>query len=301
MMQPGQVEWLSADIRRVIAPNPSAMTHAGTNSYLVGRGADVVLIDPGPNAPAHVQAILTALEPKESLGAIVVTHAHSDHSAAVPLWRQARAVPVFAYGPAIRGRSPTMQRLIEAGLKSGGEGIDHAFSPDHILEDGAVLPCPGGDLRVIHTPGHIGNHICLARGDVLFSGDHAMGWSSSLVSPPDGDMGAYIRSLKRLRQEDWRLLLPGHGEVVENGSARLKELLAHRLQREDQVLRALQAAPATAIALTREIYREISVDLHPAAQRNVFAHLIDLVERSCVSCPDLAASETIFTFRNFPA
>lgn len=297
----GEVIWLTEDIRRIIAPNPSPMTHAGTNSYLVGRGEGVVLIDPGPNSAQHVAHILQALQPDEKIAAIVVTHAHSDHSGAVPLLAAKTKAPVHAYGPAIRGRSAAMQNLADQGFSTGGEGIDPDFTPDVQLEDGGLIPCAGGDLQVIHTPGHLSNHICLARDGILFSGDHAMGWSSSIVSPPDGDMGAYIASLRKLRQHKWRALLPGHGPVTLDADDCLERLLQHRLHREAEIIEILRDGPASAAQITARIYREIPPYLHAAAERNVLAHLIDLTERLEISCEDPIKIGAAYTIRNFPA
>lgn len=293
--------WLTQDIRRIIAPNPSAMTHAGTNSYLVGRGKDLVLIDPGPQSEPHVSRILQALDPEERITAIVVTHAHLDHSGATSSLVAQTGAPVLAYGPATRGRSATMLLLAERGFTSGGEGIDPDFTPDIQLEDGQMIPCDGGDLQVIHCPGHLSNHICLARNGLLFSGDHAMSWSSSIVSPPDGDMGAYIASLRKLRQSAWHALLPGHGPSALDADACLERLLQHRLQREAQILQILHDGHASAAQITARIYRDTPIYLHAAAERNVLAHLIDLTERLEISCEGPIKSGAIFGIPNFTA
>lgn len=295
------VVWLSDDIRRIIAPNPSPMTHAGTNSYLIGNGKDLVLIDPGPESAPHVTRILQALRPHERIATIVVTHAHLDHSGATRSLSAQTGAPVLAYGPATRGRSPIMQALAQGGFTSGGEGIDPDFAPDIQVEDGTMIPCDGGALQVIHCPGHLSNHICLARNGMLFSGDHAMNWSSSIVSPPDGDMGAYIASLRKLRQRAWLALLPGHGPIATDADACLERLLQHRLQREAQITETLRDGPASAAQITARIYRDTPAYLHAAAERNVLAHLIDLTERLEISCEEPIKSGTIFRIRNFTA
>lgn len=293
-MQPGKISQIAPQIRRLLAPNPSPMTGPGTNSYLIGEGKDLILLDPGPDDPAHLAALEAALAPGERLAAIVVTHAHKDHSAAAPRLAARSGAPVLAFGDATAGRSPLMQRLTTAGLPGGGEGVDTAFRPDHSLPDGAQIPCGSTHLRVIHTPGHMGGHICLAFGDVLFSGDHAMGWASSLISPPDGDMGAYMASLARLAAAPWSLMLPGHGPEVTRVAERLADLLTHRQSREAEVLLALSHAPATAQALTRRIYHSTPAPLLPAAQRNVLAHLLDLMDRNHITCALPLGPETIF-------
>lgn len=291
-MQTGQAEWLTPDIRRILAPNPSAMTGPGTNTYLIGQGPEVVVVDPGPTAPSHIEAICAAIGPNAVVTAILVTHAHRDHSAAAPMLSDRLDAPVLAFGGARSGRSAVMQRLEENGLSDlgllgGGEGVDAGFRPDRCLAEGDVLTVGSLALRVIHTPGHMGGHICLGLGDVLVSGDCAMGWASSLISPPDGDMGDYLSSLARLAQDDWRLMLPGHGDVVCAVRPRLHGLIAHRHQRAAQILQALAQKGATVAELTAQIYHDIPAPLHQAAQRNVLAHLIDLWLQNRVSCNDL--------------
>ncbi|MFN4153758.1 MAG: MBL fold metallo-hydrolase [Paracoccaceae bacterium] len=293
-MQAGVVNRVARDIRRILAPNPSPMTGPGTNTYILGRGAGVIVVDPGPLEESHLAAVLAALDPSETLAAILVTHAHKDHSAAAPRLSALTAAPVLAFGDALSGRSPVMQRLAESGFSSGGEGADPGFRPDRRVADGEALSCGDSVLRVIHTPGHTGGHICAAFGDVLLSGDHAMGWASSLISPPDGDMGAYMASLDRLRRERWSLMLPGHGEAVPDVSARLQALTDHRRQREGELLAALTTGPATPTSLTLRIYHDTPTALLAAAQRNVLAHLIDLIERNAVMCRDLPGPDTLF-------
>lgn len=294
-MQAGRVDHVAKDVRRILAPNPSPMTGPGTNGYLLGRGAGVIVVDPGPDDAAHLAALQAALTPGESLVAIVVTHAHKDHSAAAPRLSALTGAPVLAFGDASAGRSPLMHRLAQSGLAGGGEGIDAGFRPDRPLQDGESLPCGETPLRVIHTPGHMGGHICLALGDVLLSGDHAMGWASSLISPPDGDMGAYMTSLAKLSASPWALMLPGHGPEVTEVAPRLQALTAHRRMREAEVLAALSIAPATPATLTRLIYHSTPPALLPAAERNVLAHLIDLAERNAVTCQTSPGPATIFT------
>lgn len=271
---------MAPGVRRILARNPGPMTFEGTNSYVVGEGA-VAVIDPGPEDAGHRAALLAALAPGERVVAIVVTHPHLDHSAGAAALAVATGAPVLAYGPAGVGRSATMARLAAAGL-TGGEGSDTGFRPDLVLEDGDGVDLGGGSLVALHTPGHMGAHLALAFGGVLFSGDLAMGWASSLVSPPEGDMAAYMASLERLARGRWGAMLPGHGPVVADVAGRLDELIAHRRGREAEVLAALQT-PEDAGALARRIYRDTAPALLPAAERNVLAHLIDLWERGFVA------------------
>lgn len=287
---PGQSVGILPGLRRVLAPNPSALTGPGTNSYIVGEGR-VALIDPGPADPAHLAALLAALAPGERVEVIVVTHAHTDHSALSAMLARQVGAPVLAFGTAKAGRNPDLAGLEDLG---GGEGADHAFVPDVIVKDGEMIRGPDWSLGVIHTPGHFGNHICLTWGDVLFSGDHAMGWSTSLVSPPDGDMTAYMRSLARLQRLGPRTLLPGHGAEVPDAPARLEALLVHRHAREAQILAALAHAPGTAQQVAGRVYTDVNPGLLPAATRNVLAHLLDLHARSKVGATPRAGVNALW-------
>jgi glyoxylase-like metal-dependent hydrolase (beta-lactamase superfamily II) len=273
-------------IRCLLAPNPSALTGAGTNTWLVGS-TGLAVIDPGPDDPVHLAAILAAVGTGQRIERIIVTHAHLDHSALAPRLAARTGAPVHAFGTATSGRSDVMARLAPT-LPDHGEGLDQAFSPDVTLADGETVAGPDWSLRAIHTPGHLGGHLCLALGDALFSGDHVMGWSTSVVSPPDGDMGAYMASLHRLTDRSWTRFLPGHGATITEPDQRLAKLIAHRKGREAQILAALAEGPARISDLTSRIYTDIPAHLHAAAARNVLAHLIDLAVRNRVTAaPDL--------------
>ncbi len=272
---------LNPDLRLVRAPNPSAMTERGTNTWIVGRGA-VAVIDPGPADEAHLAAILGALGRTERISHILVTHAHADHSALAPALAQATGAPVLAFGAARDGMTAAMADL--ATDEPGGEGLDLGFRPDIRLSDAETVAGAGWSLTAIHTPGHLGSHLCFRWGMLGFSGDHVMAWSTSLVSPPEGDMGAYRRSLARLAGQRWTTFLPGHGAPVADPAARLAELAAHRSRREREILAALHAAPATPSGLVRTIYSGLPAGLLGAAKRNVFAHLLDLANRKIVVC-----------------
>lgn len=281
-------------IRLIRAPNPSAMTDSGTNTWLLSRGRSVVVIDPGPDLAAHRSALLAALAPGQQVEAILVTHAHLDHSALARSLAAAVAAPVLAFGPAGAGQSPLMARLQAQGLTGGGEGLDHDFHPDDCLTDGQTLQLGALQIEALHTPGHSANHLCFACEGQLFSGDLAMGWASSLVSPPDGDMGAYMAALRRLMARDWRSLLPGHGPVVTAPATRLADLYRHRQTREAEVLATLSHGPANAATLTRAIYRDTPPALLDAAERNVLAHLVDLVDRNLVASPSPLSAQSVF-------
>lgn len=272
----GKPVWLEPGVRRVLAPNPSPLTGPGTNSYILGEGR-VALIDPGPDNDAHLDALLAALAPGERVEMILVTHAHHDHSELAARLAARVAAPVVAFGDARAGLNPAFSGFGDLG---GGEGADHGFRPDETVADGAVVHGPDWKLEVIHTPGHFGNHICLSWNEAMFSGDQAMGWATSIVSPPDGDMTAYMASMDRLIARAPDRLYPGHGAEVSDGMSRLHELVAHRRGREAQILAALAQGGGTASELATRIYTDIPPGLIPAATRNVIAHLLDLEARS---------------------
>lgn len=286
---PGKPLRLAQDLSLLLAPNPSPMTHMGTNTYLVGTN-ELTIIDPGPNNPAHLAALLDAISGRP-VSHILLTHSHLDHSPLAAPLSQATGAAIYAFGDSTSGRSPVMAQLANEGLAGGGEGIDHDFAPDHLLSDNAAIHGDWGKIIALHTPGHIGNHLCFAWRDVVFTGDHVMGWASSLVSPPDGDLTDFMASCQRLKTVNAKLYYPGHGAPIFDPLARLEWLIGHRLSREAQILDALQANPSTPADITAAVYRDVSPALLPAAQRNVFAHLIDLHGRGKVAAtPQLSAT-----------
>ncbi|WP_298806266.1 MBL fold metallo-hydrolase [uncultured Lentibacter sp.] len=278
----GQAEQLEPNLRRVLANNPSPMTYRGTNTYLLGQG-DIAVIDPGPDNSAHLDAILGGLKTGETITHIFVTHSHIDHSPLAAALSKATGAPVLAYGDSRAGQSQIMQRLAQDGLAGGGEGVDPDFAPDILLQDGETVEGASWALTALHTPGHFGNHLAFAWGTALFSGDLVMGWASSLVSPPDGDLSDFMASCARLAAGNWRVFHAGHGAPVTNPAERLAWLISHRQSREAQILAALKRHPASAKSLTAEIYRDTPAALLPAAERNVFAHLVDLVQKSQIT------------------
>ena len=265
-------------LRVVTADNPSPMTHSGTMTYLLGQG-QVVVIDPGPDLAGHTEAILAALEPGERIVALLATHTHADHVAGLPRLAALTGAPSYGFGRAGSGRSAAMTALVAQGLPDWGEGFDPGFSPDHLAADGQSFAPAGFAITALHTPGHTGCSLSFAVGDWLFTGDLAMGWASSLIFPPDGDMAAYIAALTRLKQGTWSRLYPGHGDPVLDPGARLSALIAHRQDRERQMLAALAAGLSDIAAITAAIYQDTPSALMPAAARNVLAHLIDLTIR----------------------
>ncbi|APX11378.1 MBL fold metallo-hydrolase [Tateyamaria omphalii] len=289
----GVAEVLEPGLRRILAPNPSPMTYRGTNTYLVGDTA-LAVVDPGPDSAAHLNALLGAVGPGQRVSHIIVTHSHLDHSPLAYPLAQATGAPVLAFGGPTAGRSAVMQRLADSGLSGGGEGIDTGFAPDQQVADGDVITGAGWRLEVIHTPGHLGNHISLGFGDACLTADHVMGWASSLVSPPDGDLTAFMASCTKLMQRDWRVFYPGHGAPIADPHARLRWLVDHRMTREAAILGALDAGPATADQIARIVYTDTPPALLPAAMRNVLAHLIDLMGKSRVQPLDPLNGDTRF-------
>jgi glyoxylase-like metal-dependent hydrolase (beta-lactamase superfamily II) len=286
---------LAPGMHRLTAPNPSPMTYRGTNTYLIGTD-EVAVIDPGPDDPTHLAAILAALGPGARIGVILVTHSHLDHSPLARGLAEATGAEVLAAGPSDWGRSTTMAALARAGGIGGGEGVDTAFAPDARIAEGDSVTGGWGRIDVLETPGHMANHLSFAWQDALFTGDLVMGWSTSLVSPPDGDMGAFMASCRRLLDRGDRVFHPGHGDPVENPRARLDELIRHRQAREAQILAALRdLGPSGADDLARRIYTETPPALLPAATRNVLAHLIDLLERNEIASEGAPTAASVFS------
>jgi glyoxylase-like metal-dependent hydrolase (beta-lactamase superfamily II) len=272
----GRVEQLSPLVRRVLARNPSPFTFTGTGTYIVGRG-DVAIIDPGPADPAHVEAVAAAVaEGGERVRFHLITHTHLDHSpAARPL--QARV------GGTIGGCAPLA--LADDGPRADA-GFDPGYAPGFVLADGEAVDGPGWRLTAVGTPGHTSNHLCyaLAEEGALFTGDHVMGWSTTVVAPPDGDMAAYLASLEKLagRPQD-RIYYPTHGDPVTEPQRWARHLAAHRRQREAQILAELEAGPRAIPALVERLYAQVDRRLWGAAGRSVLAHLLDLEARGRVT------------------
>ncbi len=213
---------------------------------------------------------------------IFLTHSHIDHSPLAKQLSNKLGTQIFAFGPSDSGLSKVMLLLIAEGYKSLAEGIDNDFIPDHFIKDGDKFILGNKNIKVIHTPGHMGNHVCFQYDEILFSGDHVMDWATSMVSPPYGDLTQFMASCCMLQTKQFDLFLPGHGEPVRNPSERLNFIISHRLDREEQIISTIKNTPMTAIEITKIIYTEIDQRLIPAATRNVFAHLIDLKERGIV-------------------
>ncbi|MFK7793692.1 MAG: MBL fold metallo-hydrolase [Devosiaceae bacterium] len=263
----GEVVEIRPGIRRITAPNPGPMTFMGTNSYLVGQDS-VVIIDPGPNDEAHLAALTLAIGDAH-VAAIVVTHTHRDHS---PL---ARALKAHTGTPIIGAGPHRFARPFKQGDALLDVAVDDAHAPDAVLADGERLTFGDGTLEAVATPGHTMNHLCfaLAGTDVLFSGDHAMAWSTSLVAPPDGEMSAYLASLQKLLQRKESLYLPGHGAELHDAHGFVQQLLDHRMEREAAILTALQLETLSISALVDRLYDGLDPRLRGAAGLSVLAHL----------------------------
>ena len=264
----GEMVTLTPMIRRMVAPNPSPFSFKGTSTYVIGHG-QVALIDPGPAIPEHVDALLGALEGEE-ITHIVITHTHLDHSPAARMVQDRVPVETYAFGPHGSGRH-------EAGAMVE-EGGDLEFTPDIALLHTELIIGDVWTLEAVHTPGHTSNHLCyaLAQEDALFTGDHVMGWSTSIVSPPDGDMADYVRSLDLLIDRGDGIYWPGHGPAIEDTGGYVKAFKTHRAEREDQLLDALSAGPRTIEDMVPDIYVGLATNLLAAAGRSTFAAMIKL-------------------------
>ena len=259
-------------VRRLLAPNPSAFTFTGTETYIVGRG-EVAVIDPGPDLPEHVAAILAATA-GERIAAILCTHTHRDHSPATRPLAAATGAPIIGCAAL----------SIEDDGPRADAAFDRDYRPDRVLADGETVAGNGWTLEAVATPGHTSNHLCFALRETgaLFTGDHVMGWSTTVISPPDGDMADFMASLDRLMARTDRIYYPAHGDPVEKPQRFVRSLAGHRRQREGQILRLLGEGERPIAAMVASMYAGIDPRLHGAAGRSVLAHLIDLGRRGLV-------------------
>lgn len=262
---------LSPLVSRVLASNPGPFTFKGTGVYILGAGPEVAVIDPGPDRPEHVAALKRVLGPRR-VSHILVTHTHRDHSpaaAALKAWSGAKT-----YGLPLAATAASGEGLVD-------EAHDHDFMPDVRVADGMRIAGEGFTLDCIATPGHTANHVCYALQEekALFSGDHVMGWSTSVIAPPDGHMGQYLASLEKLRARDDSILYPTHGSPIADPRGWLGELVAHRRMRAAQIADALRQGPAVIPALVERLYPDVAPALRPAAAQQVLAHLDHLIEQ----------------------
>jgi glyoxylase-like metal-dependent hydrolase (beta-lactamase superfamily II) len=272
--RPEQVQTLHPLVRRVLANNPSPFTYHGTQTYIVGDARSVAVIDPGPALDEHVDAILHAVG-DASIQALVCTHTHRDHSPATRPLKQRTGAPIIGCAPLV---------LDDSGPRADAS-FDEDYAPDHILSDGERIEGEGWWLQAVATPGHTSNHLCFAlpQADALFTGDHVMGWSTTVVSPPDGDMADYMASLDKLMARQDAIYYPAHGEPVEQPRRFVRGLAGHRKHREGQILRLLGDRPQLVTDMVDKMYVGVDRRLHGAAGRSVLAHLLDLQRRGQVA------------------
>ena len=269
----GTVDLLEPLVARVLAPNPSPYTYTGTQTYIVGTEDRVAVIDPGPDDPRHIASLVEAIDGR-AVAAIMCTHTHRDHSPAARPLADATGAPIVGCAPLV---------LDDSGPRADAS-FDRTYEPDRVLIDGEAMTGPGWTLTAVHTPGHTSNHLCFAleESGALFTGDHVMGWSTSVVVPPDGDMGDYMKSLERLHAREDRIYYPAHGPAVEKPRQLVRGMIGHRRQRENQILRILGEAPHSAADFVPRMYKGLDVRLHGAAEMSVTAHLVDLERRGLV-------------------
>jgi glyoxylase-like metal-dependent hydrolase (beta-lactamase superfamily II) len=266
----GRVDPVSPRIRRVIARNPGPFTFHGTGTYIVGDG-EVAVIDPGPMLAEHLESLEAAIA-GEKVTAILVTHDHADHAPLASALARQTGAPIL-------GGEPHPDR--QAPPEGVEEGVDRLYRPDRVLADGERIQGPDWTLRAIATPGHTSNHICFALEEehALFTGDHVMGWSTTVITPPDGDMTQYYASLGKVMAGDFKTLWPTHGPPVTDPEPFLNAYLNHRLRREEAILAVLSRGPATIESLVAEVYVGLDPRLKAAAASSVLAHLLHLVRK----------------------
>lgn len=268
----GIAHTLSPMIRRIVARNPSAFTYHGTGTYVIGRG-NVAIVDPGPALVEHIDAVMSALK-DERITHQLVTHTHMDHSPATRLLRERTGATTYGFGPHGEGR-------FERGAKVEAGG-DMKFVPDTALRHGDLVEGDGWSVECVHTPGHCSNHLCFqVQGErALLTGDHVMGWSTSVVSPPDGDMGEYLNSLRMLLERDDRVFLPAHGPAIDNPKPFVSAFIEHRLQREAQIVACLKDGVGHIAEMVPRMYPDLPTTLRGAAARSVFAHILHMQEKA---------------------
>lgn len=279
-----KVEQISPAIRRVLCPNSGPYTYTGTGTFIVGTG-NVAVIDPGPKNDVHLQAILDATK-NETISHILVTHTHADHSPlAMPL-AEISGANTYAFS-AHSGEN-------EDGLAAMEEGVDKNFTPTHTLKDGEKIKGDGWTLKAVHTPGHTSNHMCFAleEENTLFSGDHIMAWSTSIIIPPDGDMADYMNSLERVLADNYSVLRPTHGPAIIEPRPFIEALIAHRIDRADAIISAVASGTSGVKEIVEQVYQGLPQNLHNAAAMSALSHLILMVNDGRIKCdgkPSLAS------------
>jgi glyoxylase-like metal-dependent hydrolase (beta-lactamase superfamily II) len=287
----GQLERVAPGVRRIIARNPGPFTFKGTGTYVIGEG-EVAVIDPGPDLAEHVGALLASLD-GERVTHILVTHTHRDHSPAAKAVKEATGAPSYGFGPHAGGRRG------EPGVEEGG---DWEFSPDIVVRDGDLIEGAAWRFEAVHTPGHTSNHLCFALPDagILFSGDHVMGWSTSVIAPPDGDMAGYMASLDKLLARRDAIYWPTHGPAITEPQRHVRAFIAHRREREAGIVACLRAGIETVDAIVERLYAGLNPALRGAAGRSVLAHLIDLIGRDIVAADAAPTVAARYRLRHLP-
>ena len=284
----GTATRISPLVRRVVADNPSVFTYHGTGTFIVGHG-EVAVIDAGPALERHVEAILDATR-GETITHQFITHTHSDHSPAARLLKHATGAEIWAWGPATGG---------DNGMTPVDESEDHAFAPDHLLRHGDRIAGAGWTIEAVHTPGHASNHMCYALQEekTLFSGDHVMGWSTTVVSPPDGDMAAYLDSLELVLERGDAILRPTHGAAISDPATFVRALIDHRRMRDRQIIACLDDGIGTIPAMVETLYATTDRRLFPAARRSVLAHIIRLVHQGLIEADGTPDEQTRYRLK----
>tara|TARA_B100001123_G_scaffold101667_1_gene117494 strand:- start:14850 stop:15779 length:930 start_codon:yes stop_codon:yes gene_type:complete len=287
----GVVQSVSPLVRRIVAKNPSKFTYHGTGTYIVGdpSGSELAVIDPGPRDDAHLAALLDAIGNK-NVSHILVTHTHPDHSPAASSLSEITSAPTYGFGKHPLAATEVSDDLDESQQDDPESRGDTDFVPDVEIGNGDVIVGEGFTFEALHTPGHISNHLCfsLEEESTLFTGDHVMGWSTTVIPAPDGNLSHYLSNLHRLLERTEKTYRPTHGPAIENPQPFVNSLIKHREKRTAQIITALGKKPKTIEQLVKEIYSDVDKGLHKAASGSVYAHLLDLARRGVISAePDL--------------
>ncbi len=284
----GEAAPVTPQIRRVVANNPGPFTYFGTGSYIIGHGK-VAIVDPGPDDKNHIDALLNAVR-NETVSHILITHTHRDHSPGAAMLKAATGAKTYGFGPhPVQEGSPVVE-----------EGGDHAFKPDVVLRDGDTVNGAGWTADAVYTPGHLSNHLCfgIREDKALLTGDHVMGWSTTVISPPDGDMQSYMASLDKLLARDDRLLIPTHGAEIKDPKPFVRAYAEHRRERERQILKCLADGVERIPDMVKRLYVDVDPRLHGAAGRSVLAHLIHLVETGHATVDGLPDTSARFKLKS---
>ena len=279
----GETEQLENDLVVITADNASPMTFTGTRTYILGT-ENLIVIDPGPDSEAHLSSLMKYIG-KRKVTDILLTHSHIDHSPLSRTLKIETGARIIGFGPADEARTSFMKKLSSSLDLGGEEGIDKDLALDEKVIDKQILNLNNYSIEVVHTPGHLSNHVCfsLKERQILFSGDHVMGWATTLISPPDGDLGSFMNSLEKLSDREEMIYYPGHGKPLKEPGKMVLAQIKHRRDREEQILNSVSKISRTPAEIVDDVYVDLNPMLKAAAIRNVLAHLIDLYEKDKVS------------------